>query len=200
MSPLTTTSILSPRSLRKRSLPTLPSELILHIFKFLTTPHDLRVAILVCKLWCTCGMDLLWSRPALLSSSVVEQITQTLSLEPSEMTFPYRDHVRRLNFSLVARDLVDEELVRFACCTRLERLILQGCTQITPDALLRILMAGQALVSLDLSEITTVGDSVIEQVATYCTKLHTLYIASCNAVTDSSISKLAQSCPSLKRV
>lgn len=180
--------------------PSIPSELILHIFKFLTNPHDLRSAILVCKLWCYCGMDLLWSRPALLSLDLVQKMCQTLSMEPSKTTFPYANFIRRLNFSFLAQDISDAELVQFHCCTRLERLLLPACSKTTEEGLMQILQAGHGLYTLDLTEIPTVTDEVIEYVAQQCPKLHTLYLTGCSALTDDSVVKLAASCTSLKRV
>ncbi|KAI8601307.1 hypothetical protein EDD21DRAFT_374802 [Dissophora ornata] len=180
--------------------PTIPSELILYIFKYLTAPQDLRSALLVCKLWCSCGMDVLWSRPALLSQSVVDKMCSTMSRDRSETVFPYSDYIRRLNFSFLAQGLTDEILIQFDCCTRLERLLLPGCAKTTEDGLKQILGAGQGLYSLDLSEIPSVTDTVLEHVARFCPKLHTLYLTGCAALTDKSVVKLAASCPSLKRI
>ncbi|KAG0366939.1 hypothetical protein BC939DRAFT_434236 [Gamsiella multidivaricata] len=180
--------------------PIIPSELILHIFKFLSAPQDLRTAILVCKLWCSCGMDLLWSRPALLSLPLVEKMCQTISLGRSETVFPYADYIRRLNFSFLAQDLTDDVLIQFSCCRRLERLLLPGCTRATEEGLKQILEVGHGLYSLDLSDISAVTDSVLEHVAEHCPKLHTLYLTGCVTLTDESVVKLATSCPSLKRI
>ncbi|KAF9359997.1 SCF ubiquitin ligase complex subunit [Mortierella sp. AD094] len=177
-----------------------PSELILHIFKFLATPQDLRSAILVCKLWCSCGMDLLWSRPSLLSLPLVEKMCNTMTLDRSETLFPYPDYVRRLNFSFLAQDLTDDILVRFDSCKRLERLLLPGSNKTTEDGLKQILTVGRGLYSLDMSEIPAVTDSVLEHVANHCPKLHTLYLTGCSAITDESVVKLAANCPSLKRI
>ncbi|KAI1300509.1 SCF ubiquitin ligase complex subunit [Mortierella claussenii] len=180
--------------------PAIPSELILHIFKFLTSSHDLRSALLVSKFWCSCGIDLLWSRPALLSLSIVQKMSQTLSLIRSRAVFPYAHYIRRLNFTCVSQDLTDEELLKFSCCTRLERLLLPGCSKITEKALRRILRVGRGLYSLDLSDIPAVTDAVLEQVAVCCPKLHTIYLTGCEALTDDSIATLAKLCPSLKRI
>ncbi|KAF9103434.1 SCF ubiquitin ligase complex subunit, partial [Mortierella sp. AM989] len=176
-----------------------PSELILHIFKFLATPQDLRSAILVCKLWCSCGIDLLWSRPSLLSLPLAEKMCDTLALARSETLFPYSDYVRRLNFSFLAQDLTDDILVRFDRCKRLERLLLPATTKATEEGLKQILNVGKGLYTLDISEIPAVNDTVLEHVATHCPKLHTLYMTGCTSLTDESVVKLAANCPSLKR-
>ncbi|KAG0044367.1 SCF ubiquitin ligase complex subunit [Gryganskiella cystojenkinii] len=57
-----------------------PSEVVLHIFRFLSAPQDIRTSILVCKQWCLCGIEMLWSRPAMVNMSVVERLCKTLSI------------------------------------------------------------------------------------------------------------------------
>ncbi|KAF9164912.1 SCF ubiquitin ligase complex subunit [Mortierella sp. AD010] len=180
--------------------PVFPSELILHIFKFLATPQDLRSAILVCKHWCSCGMDLLWSRPSLPSLPLAKRMCDTMSLDRSKTLFPYPNYVRRLNFSFLAPELTDDILVRFDSCKRLERLLLPGSSKITEDGLKRVLTVGRGLYSLDMSDIPAVTDSVLEHVANHCPKLHTLYLTGCSTITDESVVKLAANCPSLKRI
>ncbi|KAG0335663.1 SCF ubiquitin ligase complex subunit [Podila horticola] len=178
--------------------PSIPSELILHIFRFLIAPQDLRAAILVCKLWCSCGVDMLWSRPHLLSMTVVSRMIQTMSA-PDTM-FPYPRYIRRLNFSFLTQDLTDASLTGFACCTRLERLLLPGSTKTTRAGLEAILTNCSALYSLDLSEVTAVDDALVQYIAQHCPRLHTLYLASCPTITDDAIVSLAKNCRSLKRI
>ncbi|KAK3847068.1 MAG: hypothetical protein J3R72DRAFT_433008 [Linnemannia gamsii] len=183
---------------RKPYTPTLPSELILFMFKFLAAAHDLRSAILVCKLWCSCGMDLLWSKPALLTLTVAERMLQTMSL-PNTI-FPYTHYIRRLNLSFLALEVTDSMLIQFEPCARLERLLLAGSTKATIAGLQRVLSQCPGLYSLDLSDIPAVTDALIEFVAEKCPRLHTLYVGSCSSLTDASIVKLATSCPQLKRI
>ncbi|KAF9949541.1 SCF ubiquitin ligase complex subunit [Mortierella alpina] len=180
------------------SSPTLPSEIILYMFKFLASAHDLRSAILVCKLWCSCGMDLLWSKPSLMTISVAEKMIHTI--DQSDAFFPYAHYIRRLNLSFLSQDLTDTVLTRFAECSRLERLLLPGSLQTTATGLKQILSRGSGLYSLDLSDIPAVTDEVIEHIAVECRRLHTLYLGSCTDITDNSIVKLAESCPHLKRI
>ncbi|KAF9934832.1 SCF ubiquitin ligase complex subunit [Linnemannia zychae] len=187
-------------SITGKPYPTIPSEIIVYIFKFLTNPLDLRSAILVCKLWCTCGVDLLWSRPALLSISLATKMCDTMTFDRTLTMFPYAQYIRRLNFSFLAQDLTDDILLRFSRCTRLERLLLPGCNKTTEEGLKQILQAGKGLYSLDLSDIPAVTDTVLDSVARFCPKLHTLYLAGCAAMTDDAITQLAASCSSLKRI
>ncbi|KAF9897851.1 SCF ubiquitin ligase complex subunit [Lobosporangium transversale] len=177
----------------------LPSELILLIFKFLLTARDLRSAVLVCKLWCSCGMDLLWSKPSLPTLAAAEKMIHTLCL-PSTI-FPYADYIRRLNLAFLSSDVTDSMLECFASCSRLERLLLAGSVQISSDGLNKVLSrCSPVLFSLDLSEIPAVTDTLVESVAAGCPKLQTLYLGSCSAITDESIVKLAKKCPQLKRI
>ncbi|KAG0293257.1 SCF ubiquitin ligase complex subunit [Linnemannia gamsii] len=178
--------------------PKLPSELILFMFKFLTAAHDLRSAILVCKLWCSCGMNLLWSKPALLTLSVAERMAQTMAL-PSTI-FPYANYIRRLNLSFIASEVTDPILIQFEPCVQLERLLLAGSNKATITGLQRVLSGCSGLYSLDLSDIPAVTDALIEYVAENCPRLHTLYVGSCSSITDDSIVKLAKSCLQLKRI
>ncbi|KAG0250267.1 SCF ubiquitin ligase complex subunit [Mortierella polycephala] len=181
-----------------RPFSTLPSELIIYIFKSLTSAHDLRSAILVCKLWCSCGMDLLWSRPSLTNNSVAERMVKSMALPNA--VFPYADFIRRLNLSFLAPDLTDSILNQFASCSRLERLLLAGSVQATDVGLKKILTNCTGLYSLDLSDIPAVTDGLIEHVAAHCPQLHTLYLGACSAITDESIERLATSCSRLKRI
>ncbi|KAF9117286.1 SCF ubiquitin ligase complex subunit [Mortierella sp. 14UC] len=188
----------SATTTRKPYASTLPSELILLMFKFLAAAHDLRSAILVCKLWCSCGMDLLWSKPALLTLSVAERMLQSMSLPNT--VFPYAHYIRRLNLSFLAPEVTDPLLILFEPCVRLERLLLAGSTKATMAGLQCVLSRCPGLYSLDLSDIPAVTDVLIEYVAEKCPRLHTLYVGSCSSLTDDSIVKLATSCPQLKRI
>ncbi|KAH8918508.1 RNI-like protein [Atractiella rhizophila] len=43
----------------------LPHEIIIHIFRFLPLPSDLKSALLVCKSWCHCAVEFIWFKPSL---------------------------------------------------------------------------------------------------------------------------------------
>ncbi|KAG0350449.1 SCF ubiquitin ligase complex subunit, partial [Gamsiella multidivaricata] len=182
---------------RNFSYANLPPELIVHIFKFLVSAHDLRSAILVCKMWCNCGMDLLWSKPSLSTFATAERMVQAMA--GPNTVFPYADYIRRLNLSFLAPDLTDLILGHFALCSRLERLLLAGSINITDAGLRRILSNCAGLCSLDLSEIPAITDALLESVAGGCPRLHTLYLGSCSSITDDSVVRIATSCPQLKR-
>ncbi|KAF9328865.1 SCF ubiquitin ligase complex subunit [Podila minutissima] len=124
---------------------------------------------------------------------------QTLALPHT--IFPYVDYIRRLNLSFLGPDVTDEMLICFSPCTRLERLLLPGSVHATESALERVLAnCSSGLLSLDLSEIPCVTDSLVEHIARGCPGLHTLYLGSCPALTDEAIVKVAKGCPLLKRI
>jgi len=199
-SPTVTTEALPSSIIPPPRYPDLPSEIILYIFRFLNSAHDLRSAILVCKLWCCCGMDLLWSKPSLLTMDVIERMIQTISLPKT--VFPYADYIRRLNLSFLAPDLTDPLLTQFATCSRLERLLLAGSVKTTEAGLKQILTLSscRGLYALDLSEIPAVTNSLLEHISLNCPQLHTLYLGSCPQITDDALIKIAARCTQLKRV
>ncbi|KAF9207546.1 SCF ubiquitin ligase complex subunit [Haplosporangium sp. Z 27] len=118
----------------------------------------------------------------------------------SNTIFPYADYIRRLNLSVLGPELTDTMLTQFASCSRLERLLLAGSVNITATGLNRVLPSFTELLSLDLSEIPTVTDELLGNVATDCPRLHTLYLGSCAAITDESVMRLANNCHQLKRI
>ncbi|GJJ75173.1 F-box and leucine-rich repeat protein GRR1 [Entomortierella parvispora] len=199
-SPTATTKALPSSLIPPPRYPDLPSEIILYIFRFLTTAHDLRSAVLVCKLWCCCGMDLLWSKPSLLTMDVIERMIQTISLPKT--VFPYVSYIRRLNLSFLAPDLTDPLLTQFAACSRLERLLLAGSVKTTEAGLKQILTLSscRGLYALDLSEIPAVTNSLLEHISLNCPQLHTLYLGSCPQITDDALVKIAARCTQLKRI
>ncbi|KAK3821112.1 MAG: hypothetical protein J3Q66DRAFT_377379 [Benniella sp.] len=192
------TVLLSSQPKSGRSFAALPSELILYIFKFLMTPHDLRNAILVCKLWCNCGIDLLWSKPSLMTPSTAERMVRTIA--SPNTTFPYADYIRRLNLSFLGAALTDSVLLHFTACSRLERLLLSGSVNVTAPALEQILFSCSGLCSLDLSDVPAVTDTLLEDVIAKCTRLHTIYLGSCSTITDQAVVELATRCTQLKKI
>ena len=145
-------------------------------------------------------MDLLWSKPSLLTMDVIERMIQTISLPKT--VFPYADYIRRLNLSFLAPDLTDPLLTQFATCSRLERLLLAGSVKTTEAGLKQILTLSscRGLYALDLSEIPAVTNSLLEHISLNCPQLHTLYLGSCPQITDDALIKIAARCTQLKRV
>ncbi|CAB4374182.1 unnamed protein product [Rhizophagus irregularis] len=186
----------SQNSLAKAS--TIPSELILQIFKYVTSTADLKSCILVCKSWCRCGVELLWHKPVFTGYGSLIKLLVTLSR--STQTFPYALLIRRLNFSFLGEHVSDEILKRLSSCERLERLTLGGCRRLTDNGLLKLLDKADGLVALDVSDIENLTDAVVELVGERCRRLQGLNVSLCKKVSDKGILAVASKCRSLRRI
>ncbi|GBB88999.1 hypothetical protein RclHR1_15630001 [Rhizophagus clarus] len=177
---------------------TIPSELILQIFKYVTSTADLKSCILVCKSWCRCGVELLWHKPVL---NVRESLIKLLvTLSRSTQTFPYALLIRRLNFTFLIEHVSDDTLKRLSSCERLERLTLGGCRRLTDNGLLKLLDKADGLVALDVSDIENLTDAVVELVGERCRRLQGLNVSLCKKVSDKGILAVASKCRSLRRI
>ncbi|CAG8486725.1 11771_t:CDS:2 [Dentiscutata erythropus] len=177
---------------------TIPSELILQIFKYVTSTADLKSCILVCKSWCRCGVELLWHKPVFTNNSSLIKLLITLSR--STQTFQYSLLIRRLNFSFLGEDISDQILARLSSCERLERLTLGGCRRLTDVGLLKLLEKADGLVALDVSDIENLTDSVVELVGERCRRLQGLNVSMCRKISDKGIMVVASKCRSLRRI
>lgn len=192
------TSTPQPPSNSLAKAATIPSELIIQIFKYVTSTADLKSCILVCKSWCRCGVEQLWHKPVFTGYPSLLKLLYTLSR--STQTFPYSLLIRRLNFSFLGENINDKLLARLSSCERLERLTLGGCREITDTGLLRLLEKAEGLIALDVSEIVNLTDAVIDLVGERCRRLQGLNVSSCKKVTDKGIISVASRCKSLRRV
>ncbi|RUS29403.1 hypothetical protein BC938DRAFT_480708, partial [Jimgerdemannia flammicorona] len=136
---LSTTSP-QPDALALAVAQTIPSELILHIFKYVTTTRDLRNCLLACRAWCHCGVELFWHKPVFYNPYPLVRMICVLGLV--NPTFPYALFVRRLNLSNLSEDVSDSILARLAGCERLERITLAGCRKLTDSGLCKLLEGG----------------------------------------------------------
>lgn len=206
----------------------LPHEILLSILKLLPSP-SLSPALLVCKAWCQCGVELLWHKPAFTNLSslfkmlLVISASQPMVEEDSELegspvistnademdtndsveagtTFPYPSFIRRLNFSSLSEEMSDKILYKLLPCIYLERLTLASCTALTSPALITMVGACERLVALDLSEVVGTEDGVLLQVAKSCPRLQGLNLSGCIKVTDIGVEAIARGCPGLRRV
>ncbi|KAG9299493.1 hypothetical protein G9A89_020664 [Geosiphon pyriformis] len=187
---------ISPAALVKTAA-TIPSELIFHIFKYVTTTSDIKSCILVCKSWCSCGVEILWHKP-MFTATALGKLLFTIS-RPTQ-TFPYALLIRRLNFSFLGENVTDGILAPLSACERLERLTLGGCRRLTDVGLLGLLDKANGLVALDVSDIENLTDDVIELVGQKCRRLQGLNVSLCKKLTDKSIITVASRCRSLRRV
>ncbi|KAK4052080.1 SCF ubiquitin ligase complex subunit [Microbotryomycetes sp. JL201] len=175
----------------------LPHEILLHILRLLPA-SSLAPALLVCKAWCQCGVELLWHKP---SFSTLEPLSRMLQIIHSpEQTFPYTSFIRRLNFSALHEEMTDAILEKLASCDRLERLTLAGSRHLKSGALVRLLANCPRLIALDLSDVPDVQDSVAEAIARHCPKVQGLNLSGCKQLTDKGLEAIARSCPELRRI
>ena len=186
----------------------LPNEILIAIFSRLGSTTDLLHVMLTCKRWARNVVDLLWHRPACTTWERHSSICRTLGLE--NPYFCYRDFVKRLNLtarsggsattSAIAPQINDGSVLPFQDCTRIERLTLAGCRNLTDSGLIPLVENNSHLVSLDIS----LGDQITEQsiyaVAKHCPRLQGLNISGCTKISNESLIELAQRCRYLKRV
>ncbi|KAI7954732.1 hypothetical protein MJO28_005132 [Puccinia striiformis f. sp. tritici] len=194
----TTTATVSINTTIQTSISSkLPHEILIQILRSLSSTSDLRRALLVCKAWCQCGIELLWHKPTFPSTSCL--IKMLVSLASKTQTFPYIKFIRRLNFSGIADHMTDHILLRLVNCTRLERLTLSGCNAITDDSIIKILKNSKDLVALDLSDCKLITDNCIHAVGTHSKFLQGLNLSGCKSMTDTGLQSL-KNCKALRRL
>ncbi|CAO1636221.1 unnamed protein product [Jaminaea pallidilutea] len=181
----------------------LPHEILLHIFRFIltrTTGHaHLQNCLLVCRSWCLCGVELLWHRPAFNNLSSLFRLIGIIR-RPEETTFPYANFVRRLNFGGIAPDLSDQLFGFMASCTRLERLAIGDCTQLTDEGVSGVLCHLKNLVSIDLTNLKNIEDQSVLAIANNCKRLQGINLTNCSRITSKSVAEMGNNCPLLRRV
>ncbi|KAI7883102.1 RNI-like protein [Lichtheimia hyalospora FSU 10163] len=186
----------------------MPSELIVHILKYLTHPTDLSSSALTCKSWSLHALELLWYKPNFVQASAWVTFCNVLN-ETRPTLFPYTHYIRRINLSLLASDVEDSHLTALSVCERLERVTLTNCSNLTDNGIMDFLgtKSRKHLVSVDLSDVTSVTDASIQRIAETCPHLQGLNLSMCKeglepfiGVTDSSVIMLAQRCTGLRRI
>ncbi|OCB91198.1 RNI-like protein [Sanghuangporus baumii] len=176
----------------------LPPEILIHILRLVHSVRDLYSALLVSREWCECAVELLWHRPNFSDFSRFIQMLQVIGSE--ERMFDYARFIRRLNFLYLSRDLTDSLFVRLAKCSKLERLTLVNCVELSDEALLRVLPQCTSLVAIDLTNITSCTDRPIIALAQSATKLQGLNLGGCKNITDEGVLAVAKHCPLLRRI
>ncbi|CAG8453113.1 8878_t:CDS:2 [Ambispora gerdemannii] len=190
-------TVATANQLPKLTAATIPSELILHIFKFITSTSDLKSCILVCKSWCSCGVEILWHKPVFSGNALVKLL---ITISRPTQTFPYALLIRRLNFSFLGENVSDAILSRLNGCERLERLTLGGCKRLTDIGLIGLINKAEGLVALDVSDIMNLTDAVVELVGQRCRRLQGLNVSLCKKITDTGVIAVASRCRSLRRI
>lgn len=176
----------------------LPNEILIGIFSKLSTPSDLLHSMLVCKRWTRNAVDLLWHRPACTSWSNHEVICQTVALE--KPFFNYRDFIKRLNLAALSNDANDGSVLPLAVCTRVERLTLTNCRNLTDTGLIALVENNASLLALDVSNVSNITEQSIYTIAEHCKRLQGLNVSGCALVSNESMLALSENCRYIKRV
>ncbi|KAG8690961.1 SCF ubiquitin ligase complex subunit [Ceratobasidium sp. 423] len=176
----------------------IPPEVLIHIFRLIPLPKDLYACLLVSRSWCACAVELMWHKPMATKASSLWKLLSAFGR--NDLTFRYASFVRRLNFMSFGSELTDLMVSRIADCTRLERLTLVNCTNLTDESLEGILSKMPNLVALDLTGVGSVSDRSITALAHTASRLQGINLGGCKLVTDEGIVQLATHCTLLRRV
>ncbi|KAH8652105.1 hypothetical protein BX600DRAFT_483350 [Xylariales sp. PMI_506] len=177
---------------------TLPSEILISIFSRLSSPADLFRCMLVSKRWARNVVEMLWHRPTCTSWTKHTSICQTLGLE--NPTFAYRDFIKRLNLAALANEVNDGSVVPLAVCTRVERLTLTNCRELSDVGLVDLVKNSPHLLALDISQDIKITEASIFALAENCRKLQGLNVSSCRGISNESLIQLADNCRYIKRL
>lgn len=176
----------------------LPPETLIHILQHLTSPRHLYSCVLVCRLWCECAVELLWYRPNFSGMSHLVQMLQVIG--SNNTSFDYARFIRRLNFSSLSKELTDSLFIRLQRCTKLDRLTLINCSELSDEAISRVVLHCKNLVAIDLTNVKNISDDTIKLLALTTPRLQALNLGGCKNITDEGVLALAASCPILRRV
>ncbi|KAI1390549.1 RNI-like protein [Hypoxylon trugodes] len=176
----------------------LPSEILISIFSRINNPSELLNCMLTCKRWARNVVEILWHRPTCTSWPKHSSICNTLGLE--RPYFTYTDFVKRLNLAALADRVNDGSVTPLAVCTRVERLTLTNCRELTDRGLMPLVASNHHLLALDLSGDIGITEHSIFAIAENCRKLQGLNVSNCKQISDESMVKLAQNCRFIKRL
>lgn len=176
----------------------LPNEILISIFAKLSSSADLYHSMLVSKRWARNSVDLLWHRPSCTNWKNHSSICQTLGLE--KPFFSYRDFIKRLNLAALADKVNDGSVLPLSVCTRVERLTLTNCRNLTDSGLIALVRDGTSLLALDISQDKNITEESINAIASNCKRLQGLNISGCENISNESLINLAENCKYIKRV
>lgn len=143
---------------------------------------------------------MIWTKPVFTSRDQ-KTLTECIKvLRLANPSFHYARFVRRLNFAPLHGTLQDRQLIEFAVCSRLERLVLTDSRYIGSRTLAKVLGQMKELVAVDLSGVLTTNDGVLKTIAATCTKLQGINLTKCNQITDEGLVALAKQAKCLRRV
>lgn len=176
----------------------LPAEVLISIFAKLNNPSDLLHCMRVSKRWARNSVDLLWHRPACTTWTKHGAICRTLST-PNPY-FAYRDFIKRLNLAALAEQVNDGSVLPLSVCTRVERLTLTNCKNLTDQGLIGLVTDNSHLLALDISGDNQITEGAINVLADNCRRLQGLNISGCTRISNESMAKVAHNCRYIKRV
>ncbi|KAK6857794.1 hypothetical protein PG995_005493 [Apiospora arundinis] len=183
----------------------LPSEILISIFARLSTPAELFKCMLVSRRWARNVVEMLWHRPSCNSWERHMLICQTLALD--QPTFAYPEFIKRLNLAALAPNVSDGSVLPLAVCSRVERLTLTNCKDLSDDGLIALVKNNPNLLALDISqdskvnnEISKITEASIFAIADNCRKLQGLNVSGCKNISNESMIALAENCRYIKRL
>lgn len=189
------------QALRELPLPPvyrLPPELLIAIFSKVSSLLDLRSCMLVSRNWANCSVELLWHRPSF--AEFVKYKAMVSAIQSETACYKYAQLIKRINLTFIAGEVNDGSMKPLVLCTKLERLTLTNCTNLTDSPLMEIFASNPRIQALDLSQLGSITDISLKVVAERCHRLQGLNIAGCKRVTDASLVPLSQNCKFLRRV
>lgn len=177
---------------------TLPPELMLNIFSFLSSTKDLLPCLLVCKAWARCSIEMVWFRPVVANEKNLLKLLTSVC--KGDRCFPYSQLIKRLNLAHLHDNLSDTFLHKFAVCTSLERLTLTHCKKLTDTSMKTILQPNHHLLALDVTGLNELTDETLLVLAEACPNLQGLNVSLCTKITDAAIVAVGQKCTLLRRL
>lgn len=154
--------------------------------------------MLVSRNWANCSVELLWNRPSF--AEFIKYQAMVSAIQSDTACFKYAQLIKRLNLTFIAEEVNDGSMKPLVLCTKLERLTLTNCTNLTDSPLMEIFASNPRIQALDLSQLGSITDISLSVVAERCHRLQGLNIAGCKRVTDASLVPLSQNCKFLRRV
>ncbi|KAI8959262.1 RNI-like protein [Daldinia sp. FL1419] len=176
----------------------LPSEILISIFSRINSPNELLNCMLTCKRWARNVVEILWHRPTCTSWPKHQSICATLGLD--KPYFTYTDFVKRLNLAALADKVSDGSVMPLAVCTRVERLTLTNCKELTDSGLMPLVRSNKSLLALDISGDVNITEQSIFAIAENCKRLQGLNVSNCKMISNESMVKLAEKCRYIKRL
>ncbi|GAP92767.2 putative F-box and leucine-rich repeat protein GRR1 [Rosellinia necatrix] len=176
----------------------LPSEILISIFSRISDPKELLNCMLTCKRWARNVVEILWHRPSCTTWDKHSSICSTLALE--QPFFTYTDFIKRLNLAALADHVSDGSVTPLAVCTRVERLTLTNCHNLTDLGLTALVQSSQHLLALDISGDNNITEASVNVIAANCRKLQGLNVSGCRLISNESLIRLAEKCRYIKRL